>query len=144
MKKYLENSQAFFFLVFYLVEREEVFELVRTSCSVEAKSKDVRPNDLQILLQLCEWKKRAMPFVPKLPSPYSVPKNEKNIGLQQCWFKMHRRTLKYWKIHLKLVKRKNSMTVHICGMNSVDFLLNMMHMGWKYRGGGQGCQNKIA
>jgi hypothetical protein len=86
-----------------------------------------------------------MPFVPKLPSPYSVPKNEKNIGLQQqCWFKMHRRTLKYWKIHLKLVKRKNSMTVHICGMNSVDFLLNMMHMGWKYRGGGQGCQNKIA
>ena len=36
----------------YLVERDEFAERVSSSCSVVAKSKGVRPNDLQILLQV--------------------------------------------------------------------------------------------
>ena len=36
----------------YLVERDEFAEWVSSSCSVVAKSKGVRPNDLQILLQV--------------------------------------------------------------------------------------------
>lgn len=31
-------------------------------------------NRLQIELHECEWKNKAIPFTPKLPSPYSEPK----------------------------------------------------------------------
>jgi hypothetical protein len=61
----------------YLVDLEEDAELLRLSCSVVFRSKGVNPRHLQIRLQTWEWKKRAMPFVPRLPSPYSVPGKKK-------------------------------------------------------------------
>lgn len=38
-----------------------------------AKSNGVNPKLVQIELQICEWKNKAIPLVPKFPSPYSVP-----------------------------------------------------------------------
>ena len=45
---------------------------VKASISFRLKSKGVSPRLWQMALHLWEWKKRAMPWVPRLPSPYSM------------------------------------------------------------------------
>lgn len=45
----------------------------KLSISDGAKSKGVSPRPVHIELHVWEWKNRAIPLVPRLPSPYSVP-----------------------------------------------------------------------
>lgn len=65
----LEDQQKW-----HLIVRDPGLELVSFSALV--RSNRVNPRDLQILLQVWEWKNSAMPLVPRLPSPYSVPKSK--------------------------------------------------------------------
>ena len=61
-----------FTLVSLQLPKEESVSL-RASISFLLRSKGVSPRLWQMALHLCEWKNRAIPWVPRLPSPYSEP-----------------------------------------------------------------------
>ena len=72
------------------ISRDVDWFAVNKAKSEGAKSNGVNPRLEQIELQICEWKNNAIPLVPKFPSPYSIPDNEKNknkklIILMQCF-----------------------------------------------------------
>ena len=46
---------------------------LRADVSVLLRSKGVSPRPSQMALHRWEWKKSAMPWVPRFPSPYSFP-----------------------------------------------------------------------